>query len=245
MQELELKVELSKSDMDRLAGELAASDLGVGPAATKELRTVYFDTPEHDLHAAGVSLRLRRQKGGWQQTVKVDQHVERGVSRPIELQTFVEKEWPDIRKISDKKVRRAVQEALAGTSLRPIFETVVQRTIRSIKIQDSEIELAVDDGEVRAGIERQDLREAELELKAGSAEGLLLAAEKLLDGHELELPQQGGTRLSTRAGQEGQQYRTREGAPSARLPQGQLQEGALLYVGFCRQASSGQPPRRP
>jgi inorganic triphosphatase YgiF len=47
--------------------------------------------------------------------------------------------------------------------------------------------LAIDEGEVRVGEERQDLREAELELKAGSAEGLLLAAEKLLVGHDLKL----------------------------------------------------------
>jgi inorganic triphosphatase YgiF len=187
VQELELKVELSKPDVDRLAGEVAAGDLCIGPAATKELRTVYFDTPQHGLHAAGVSLRLRHQDGGWEQTVKVDQHVESGVSNPIELQTFVEEERPDIGKISDKKVRRAVQKALSDASLHPIFETVVQRTTRSIKIKDSEIELAIDDGEVRAGEERQDLREAEFELKAGSAEGLLLAAEKLLVGHELKL----------------------------------------------------------
>src|SRR5262245_35490136 len=190
MQELELKVDLSKSDADRLAGEFAGGDLGIGPAATKELRTVYFDTPEHDLRAGGISLWLRRQDGGWQQTVKVDQHVENGMSNPIELQTFVEEERPDIRKISDKNVRRAVQKALAGTSLRPVFETIVQRTTRSIKVQGSEIELGVDDGEVRAGNERQDLREADLELKAGSSEGLLLAAEKLLAGHELKLSTQ-------------------------------------------------------
>src|SRR5215468_6405248 len=103
------------------------------------------------------------------------------------LRTFVEDERSNIRKISDKSVRRAVQKALSDTSLRPVFETVVQRTTRSIKVQDSEIELAIDEGEVRAGEERQDLREAELELKAGSAEGLLLAAEKLLAGHELKL----------------------------------------------------------
>src|SRR5262249_52086117 len=117
----------------------------------------------------------------------VDQQVHSGISNPTELQTFVEVERPDIGKISDKKVRRAVQKALSDTSLHPIFETVVQRTTRSIKIKDSEIELAIDDGEVRAGDERQDLREAEFELKAGSAEGLLLAAEKLLVGHELKL----------------------------------------------------------
>ena len=188
MQALELKVELDKSDVDRLAGEAAAAgDLSIGPAVTKELRTIYFDTPEHDLHAACISLRLRRQDGGWQQTVKVDQHVEGGLSNPIELQTYVEEERPDITKIADKKVRRAVQKTLSGTSLRPVFETVVQRTTRNIKVQDSEIEFAIDNGEVRAGNERQDLREAELELKAGSAEGLLLTAEKLLAGHELKL----------------------------------------------------------
>src|SRR5262249_23998027 len=186
--------------MDRLAGEVAAGDLGIGPPSTKELRTVYFDTPEHDLHAAGVSLRLRRQDGGWEQTVKVDQHAEGGISNPIELQTVVEDERPDIRGISDKRVRRAVRKALSGTALRPVFETVVQGTTRSIKVQDGEIELAIDNGEVRAGQEREDLREAELELKAGSAEGLLLAAEKLLAGHELKLSPRskpdGGYRLA-------------------------------------------------
>jgi len=187
VQELELKVELDKSDVGWLVGEFAGGGVSVGPAATRELRTVYFDTPEHDLHAAGVSLRLRRQDGGWLQTVKVDQHVEDGLCNPIELQAFVEEERPDIRKITDKKVRRAVEKALSDASLRPVFETVVQRTTRCIKVQDSEIELAVDDGEFRAGNKRQDLREAELELKAGSAEGLLLAAEKLLAGHELKL----------------------------------------------------------
>ena len=190
MRELELKVELSKSDVDRLAGEFAAGDLGIGPAATKELRTVYFDTPDHDLRVAGVSLRLRRQDGGWLQTVKVDQHIEGGVSNPIELETFVEEERPDVGKIANKKVRRVVEKAGTGTSLRAVFETVVQRTTRNIKVQDSEIELAVDNGEVRAGHQRQDLREAELELKAGSGEDLLLAAEKLLAGHELKLSTQ-------------------------------------------------------
>src|SRR5262249_56679503 len=70
VQELELKVELSKPDLDRLAGECVAADLSIGPAATKELRTVYFETPEPGFHAAGGSLRLRRPAGGWGQAVK-------------------------------------------------------------------------------------------------------------------------------------------------------------------------------
>ena len=185
--ELELKVELSKSDVERLRGELTASELAIGPPTGKRLRSVYFDTPEHDLHAAGISLRLRRHNGGWLQTVKADQHVEGGASNPIELEAPVDREEPDLAKIADKKIKRAAQKAAKGTTLKPVFETIVQRTTRTIKAQGSEIELAVDDGEVRAGDEAREVREAELELKAGDAEGLLLAAEALLAGHELKL----------------------------------------------------------
>jgi inorganic triphosphatase YgiF len=185
--ELELKVELSKSDVERLGGKLPASDLAVGPAATRRLRTVYFDTLEHDLHAAGVSLRLRNQNGRWLQTVKADQQVANGISNPVELEAPVESDKPDLGKIADKKIKRTVQNAAKGTSLHPIFETVVRRTTRRIKAQGDDIELAIDDGVVRAGRASRELREAELELKAGSAAGLLLAAEKLLGDQELKL----------------------------------------------------------
>jgi triphosphatase len=153
----------------------------------RKLRTVYFDTPKHDLHAAGISLRLRCQNGGWLQTVKADQHVVDGVSNPIELEAPVAGEEPDLAKIADKKIKRVIQKAVQGTTLHPVFETIVRRTTRKIKAQGSEIELAVDDGAVRAGQGTRELRKAELELKAGSAEGLLLAAEKLLGDHELKL----------------------------------------------------------
>ena len=185
--ELELKLELSKSDVERLRGELPEDELGIGPPTRKKLRSIYFDTPEYDLHAAGISLRLRWQDGGWLQTVKADQHVDRGISNPIELEAPVDREEPDLAKIADKKIKRAVQKAATGKTLKPVFETVVERTTRTIKAQGSEIELAVDDGEIRTGDEAREVREAELELKAGDVEGLLLAAEKLWAGHELKL----------------------------------------------------------
>ena len=139
--ELELKVELSKSDVERLGGELPVGDLSVGPAKTKKLRTVYFDTPKHDLHAAGISLRLRCQNGCWLQTVKADQHVVYGVSNPVELEAPVAGEEPDLAKIADKKIKRVIQKAVQGTTLHPVFETIVRRTTRKIKAHGSEIEL--------------------------------------------------------------------------------------------------------
>ena len=194
--ELELKVELSASDIKRLAGELPDADLGLGPISSKKLRTIYFDTPEHSLHARGISLRLRNQNGGWLQTLKADQHLADGVSNPVELEVSLEADRPDVARIADKKLRRTVAKAIKGTSLSPVFETVVLRTTRKIRTRGSEVELALDDGEVRTSEARTELREAELELKAGSAEGLLLAAEKLLAGRELKL----GTRSKAERG---------------------------------------------
>src|SRR5262245_55068476 len=101
--DLELKLELSKSDVERLGGELPQAELEIGPPSRKKLRSIYFDTPKHDLHAAGISLRLRRRNGGWLQTVKADQHVAGGLSNPIELEAPVHQEEPDLAKIADKK----------------------------------------------------------------------------------------------------------------------------------------------
>jgi triphosphatase len=194
--ELELKVELSAGAVERLAGELPELDLSVGPASTQKLRTIYFDTPTHGLREAGISLRLRNYNGGWLQTVKADQHVSAGLSNPLELEVLLAIDRPDVDKIADKKLKRRVTKALKGTSLSPVFETVVERTTRKIRARGSEVELAVDAGELRTKEARAELREAELELKAGSAEGLLLAAEKLLAGQNLTL----GTRSKAERG---------------------------------------------
>jgi inorganic triphosphatase YgiF len=74
-----------------------------------------------------------------------------------------------------------------GNSLHPAFETVLKRTIRKINTQSSAMESAAVEGAVRAGEGSSELGAAELELKAGRAEDLLLALEKLLGGHELKL----------------------------------------------------------
>jgi triphosphatase len=184
--ELELKLELSASELKHLADKLPEVDLMVGPVSSRMLRTIYFDTPEHDLHALGISLRLRKRNGSWLQTLKADQRVADGVSNPVELEVELEVDRPDIERIADKKIKRSVAKAIKGTSLQPVFETVVHRSTRKISVPGSEVELALDEGEVRSGEARAELREAELELKAGNAEGLLLAAEKLLSGHELK-----------------------------------------------------------
>ena len=194
--EFELKVELTKSDVERLIGSDGAPGIGIGPATAKRLRSIYYDTPEHDLHAKGISLRVRRQDGAWVQTVKADQQLRGGVSNPVELEAPLDGPEPEVGKISSKKIRRIVQDAVKEGGLEPVFETVIRRTTRPIKTGGSEQELAVDDGEVRVDGKSQDLREAELELKAGTAQGLLVAAETLLGSSPIKF----GTRSKAERG---------------------------------------------
>ena len=130
------------------------------------------------------------------QTVKADQRPRGGVSNPVELEAPLDGPEPEVSKISNKKIRRLVQDAVEEGGLDPVFETIVRRTTRSIKTGASAPELAVDDGEVRVDGKSQELREAQLELKAGTAQGLLVAADTLLGSSPLKF----GTRSKAERG---------------------------------------------
>ena len=59
-------------------------------------------------------------------------------------------------------------EAAGGAPLSPVFETRVKRVVERLAAPSGgEVELALDEGEIRAGEARAPIREAEIELKAG------------------------------------------------------------------------------
>jgi inorganic triphosphatase YgiF len=64
---------------------------------------------------------------------------------------------------------------------------VVERTTRQLQSEDSRLELALDDGTVRAGSAEGAVCEAELELKSGAPECLLRTAAKLFSAETVRL----------------------------------------------------------
>ena len=68
-----------------------------------------------------------------------------------------------------------------------MFETVVKRTTRQLHSGDGELELALDEGMVRAGGAEDAICEAELELKSGAPECLLQTAAKLFGAEPVRL----------------------------------------------------------
>ncbi|HWZ63145.1 MAG TPA: CYTH and CHAD domain-containing protein [Steroidobacteraceae bacterium] len=129
--------------------------------------TTYFDTPDGVLNEAGLTLRVRRIGVNRIQTIKSLSNG-RGVAR-----TRREWEWrigqttPDVGRLA--KVRRLARVASQiQDRLEPLFVTDIQRTARTINLDDhTVIEAVIDEGTIEAGAGCEAVSELELELKAG------------------------------------------------------------------------------
>jgi inorganic triphosphatase YgiF len=185
--ELELKLELTREELQRVGAHPALGPLGAGEPVTRNLRSIYFDTPDHRLRAQGISFRLRSDGDTWLQTVKAGTGLNNGVSSPIEIEAPLERPEPDLEVIANRKIRRKVERAVEKSILEPVFETAVKRTTRQLQSSDGEVELALDEGVVRAGDAEDALCEAELELKSGSPACLLAAATQLFAAQPIRL----------------------------------------------------------
>ena len=164
-QEIELKFDCAPEDLGRI---LAAAP--EGDDDTRELISVYFDTPDRDLQKAGASLRVRESKGERVQTLKRGD----GLARE-EHETPIAGHAPDpsLGPLPDLLPDGARSE------LKPAFHVRVTRRQRLVRFEGAEIELALDQGEVRGGKRTSPISEVELELKSGPPAALFDLAREL------------------------------------------------------------------
>ena len=182
MIEAELKIGLDEAGLARLRGSPALAALRAEPARTKDLVSVYYDTPGHALAEAGVSLRLRRVGRAWVQTVKRK-------AGAVQSSGFFaheedERPAPGGRLVLDGPdpdgALAAVRGAAGDAPLAPIFETRIRRQAERLRTSDgAEVELALDDGEVVAGASRAPIREAEIERVSGDVAAVFAVARAL------------------------------------------------------------------
>jgi inorganic triphosphatase YgiF len=163
--EIELKFLCAPGD---LGAVLAAAPAGEDEA--RELISVYFDTPDRRLEKAGVSLRVRESQGRRVLTMKRGD----GLARE-EYEAPLEGEAPPLELAPLREVLTQAEAA----ALAPAFDVRVTRRQRLVRFEDSEIELALDQGEVCGGRRTASICELELELKAGRAAALFALARRL------------------------------------------------------------------
>lgn len=192
--------------------------LGTGAAQRVRMAARYFDTVDGRLAAAGLALRLRREgRSRWVQTLKGRGD---GVMQRLEHEVVLGAREPprlDMARHDGTPVGAALREALAGHEPVERFATDFVRTRRRVRTAGAtgtaQVELAFDEGRVRACESERALCELEFELLAGSPQALLVLAARWVTRHGLWLDVRSkaeiGHRLATGAP---------AGAPAARAP---------------------------
>ena len=170
MQEMELKLELSRSGAGSL---LKKNPFGSSPTILQQ-KSIYFDTPGWDLSERGLSLRIRQSGNERIQTVKAGDGAAAG--------SFTREEWErpvagDTPILDDPQIRDLL--AGAGPKLAPLFEVHVKRHRWNVMDGDSTIEVALVLGKVVAADREAPLCEIELEKKLGSPTALFALARKV------------------------------------------------------------------
>ncbi|MCE8033102.1 CYTH domain-containing protein [Billgrantia tianxiuensis] len=166
--EIEMKLALGETGPERL---LQHPFLRSGVDEAQRLANTYFDTPAGELETARMALRLRRRNDDWVQTLKTSGEGSGGYSRRREW------EWPVAGGSLDRTGLAALppmaalgEEVLAR--LEPRFATDFERRAWHLELAEATIEVALDQGEIRAAGRRVPIHELELELKDGDPQAL-------------------------------------------------------------------------
>ncbi|MBA1201559.1 inorganic triphosphatase [Pseudomonas capeferrum] len=179
--ETELKLRASRETLAALREHPLLKKRNKSGWQTRELLNQYFDTPERDLSAAKVALRLRRDGEVIIQTLKCRGQSVAGLSERNEYEWQLEKAKLDLKKLDATCWPEQLAE-LDKKTIKPLFTTDFTREYAEISWGRGKakvvIEAALDQGTVSAGKRKEAICELELELREGDPQALLeLAAE--------------------------------------------------------------------
>lgn len=184
--EIELKLAVMPSAIDLLTRRL--TECQGQHMSPQHLDNIYFETEDNFLRRHDMGLRIRGKDGRYEMTMKTAGRVVAGLhqrpeynvdidSAQLTLARFPSDIWPEGCDIE------ALQNALISR-----FSTNFSRETWLVNHGNSEIEVALDRGEISSGEKREALCEVELELKQGKVEDILAFADWLvqMDGLRME-----------------------------------------------------------
>jgi triphosphatase len=177
--EVELKLLAPEGGLDLLYEAPIIARYARNGGAARRLEAIYYDTPDRILFTHGLSLRVRRSGKRYVRTLK---------RVPVQGQPFVRREWettvhsttPDLTLLPASEIG-APLDAVAASTLDPIFVTKVRRRLQHLELPGAVVEIAFDEGSIEAGDRSETITEIELELKAGDASALYDLGMQLLE----------------------------------------------------------------
>ncbi|MDD4964302.1 MAG: CHAD domain-containing protein [Gallionella sp.] len=186
--ETELKLRISPEYLNTLRRHPLFKTHQMDAPINRRLHNIYFDTPNLQLHARKMALRLRRSHGQWLQTLKGGGSVKAGLHQRHEWEIPVPTAALDFSRLEtavwDEQLPPNIRSALA-----PVFVTDFYRSSRILDWHGAKIELCIDHGEVKTAEHSFAICEIELELKSGNPQQLFELAIAILEivPFELEL----------------------------------------------------------
>jgi triphosphatase len=182
--EIEIKLRLppdSRELIERHPGLCAA------PVDEQQQVTTYFDTTDLALSRQGMSLRVRRSGTTLIQTAKSLGDGRDAAFRRGEWEHPVTSERPDLAALAGTPLAKALH-GIDTAGLRPMYVSDIRRSARIVQLESgTTVDVAIDQGAIRAGDRSEHVSELELELKQGELGALYRLALDLLGTAPLSL----------------------------------------------------------
>ena len=176
--EIELKFLISPEVAQRLPALLQSYSIQKHDQLA--LKNTYFDTPDLALGNMKAGLRIRSHNGLREQTVKLAGRQVGGLHQRPEYNVPITDHVPDLLQFPVDIWPKELDLVQLQAQLTPLFSTDFIRKRWLVELEGSHIELALDEGAVKAGSLSTPIHELELELASGDMAPLFTLAFALI-----------------------------------------------------------------
>ncbi|WP_353612994.1 inorganic triphosphatase [Mangrovibacter phragmitis] len=173
-QEIELKFIVQPQSGDALCAFL--NTLPGQHSEPRKLSNIYYETQDNYLRRHDAGLRIRGVDGRYEMTIKTAGHVVGGLHQRPEYNVALDAPVLALDKFPAEIWPQGCDVAELEKALHPLFSTDFLREKWVVTHGDSEVEIAFDQGEVKAGEFSEVIHELELELIKGNTEDVLSLA---------------------------------------------------------------------
>ncbi|MBJ2109625.1 inorganic triphosphatase [Proteus terrae] len=160
-------------------------------SAPKKLTNLYFETTDNQIRRWDMGLRIRGVDESYEMTIKTAGKVVAGLHQRPEYNVKLEQPKLDLARFPAEIWPENTDLTLLETQLNVLFNNDFYREIWLVDFQNSQIEVVLDKGTIRAHQYELPIEEFELELKKGDVSDVIALA--------TYLGEKGGLRLASRS----------------------------------------------
>lgn len=176
-QEIELKFIVNDASVETLRDHLQTLNAEHTPPG--QLLNIYYETSDNWLRRHDMGLRIRGDQGRYEMTLKIAGRTVGGLHQRPEYNIDISTPELALDKLPlDVWPNGEMPEGL-DEQLQPLFSTDFNREKWVVNLGKSQIEIALDQGEVKAGEHQEAICELELELLNGETADVLALAQQL------------------------------------------------------------------